>query len=113
MSGFCLVFVCIGLSICYFSIQADRAGAESNRPSLSALRSEWDEKQKDPRFKDNFLQYSRYRAEELTRAGLGTAEKVNWRRARVEARRIFYPRQSRVCGRSGSLQPCGMQLARH
>ena len=64
MTGFCSVFILIGLAVVYASIRSSGKPTTSNRPSLLDLRKEWKEKQKDPDFTHSFLEFSQYRSEE-------------------------------------------------
>jgi len=64
MTGFCSVFIFIGLVVVYASIRSSGKPTTSNRPSLLDLRKEWKEKQKDPDFTHSFLEFSQYRSEE-------------------------------------------------
>ena len=61
MVGFCSIFILIGLGVVYASMKPGRNDAHSKTPSLSALRSEWKERQKDPAFRESFLEFSRSR----------------------------------------------------
>jgi hypothetical protein len=67
MSGFCSIFIFVGLLISYASVTSKDEPSGHKRPSLSTLRKEWNQKRQDPNFNDNFLEYSRYRVAELKR----------------------------------------------
>ena len=69
MTGFCSIFILIGLAVCYASLTSSIKAGSSRRPSLSALRAQWNEKRKDPAFKDSFMEYTRWRIEELAQEG--------------------------------------------
>jgi len=78
MSGFCLVFIIIGLLVSYAIIRPGKNGAQFKRPSLLELRSEWKQKQHDPNFNHSFIEYSQYRVEELRQNAKGETEKIDW-----------------------------------
>ena len=54
MTGFCSIFIFIGLLISYVSMTAKNDAGGFKRPSLSTLRKEWGQRQQDPDFKEIF-----------------------------------------------------------
>lgn len=78
MSAFCSIFIFVGLLISYVSLTAKKDAGGFKRPSLSTLRKEWDQKQVDPNFKENFLEYSRSRAAELEQQAKGETATIPW-----------------------------------
>jgi hypothetical protein len=78
MSGFCSIFIFIGLLVVYASVTSKSKGTAFRRPSLLALRKEWNRKQQDPGFGDNFLQFSRHRIAELEQQAKGKTAAKDW-----------------------------------
>jgi hypothetical protein len=78
MSGFCSIFILIGLLVAYAMIRPGKKAGRFKSPSLLELRAEWKQKQQDPNFKDSFLEYSQYRAEELSQEAKSDTEKTAW-----------------------------------
>ncbi|KPK33195.1 MAG: hypothetical protein AMJ66_05770 [Betaproteobacteria bacterium SG8_40] len=68
----------IGLLVCYAGITSSNKRGKSRRPSLSALRKEWDQKRQDPAFSESFLEYSRQRAAELAQEAKAGTSNVDW-----------------------------------
>ena len=80
MSGFCSIFIIIGLLVAYASLRGGKLKSRSKfrRPSLLALRREWKQKQQNPNFDHGFLEFVRYRVEELSQAARGKTETSRW-----------------------------------
>jgi len=78
MTGFCSIFIFIGLLISYASMTAKNDADGFKRPSLSTLRKEWSQRQQDPNFKENFLEFSQYRIEELKQQAKGETATIPW-----------------------------------
>lgn len=78
MSGFCSIFVLIGLLISYASVTFKEKASVHKRPSLSTLRKEWNQKRLDLNFNDSFLEYGRYRVAELKRQTKDETETIAW-----------------------------------
>lgn len=77
-SGFCSVFILVGLLIVYASFPSKNTASATKRPSLSTLREEWKQRRQDPNFKENFLDYSQSRAAESEHHAKGASESVSW-----------------------------------
>ena len=67
MSLFCLFFVGIGSGLLIAGIFAS-SPRKIKLPSTSELKAEWEEKKKNPTFRENFIDYRRYRLHELNAA---------------------------------------------
>lgn len=78
MSGFCLVFVFIGIVVTYAIIRGGNREAGFRRPSLLALRNEWNQKNKDPSFNSSFIEFARQRFEELGQQSKDQTDKIDW-----------------------------------
>ncbi len=78
MSGFCSVFILIGLLVAYAGIRAGEKKPTNGRPSLSALRREWKQKSSDPQFTMSFLEYAQQRAEQYHQQAKQTAPPLDW-----------------------------------
>ncbi len=78
MSGFCSVFILIGLLVVYASIRPGESGTSFKRPSLLSLREEWKKKRADPDFDDSFLEFSQYRFEEMNQQANTENQNINW-----------------------------------
>jgi len=78
MSGFCSIFIFVGLLLAYASMTAKNDAGGFKRPSLSALRKEWKRRQQDPAFKESFLEFSRSRAAELEQQAKGETATIPW-----------------------------------
>jgi len=78
MTGFCSVFVLIGLLVIYAGMRPGRNQPDFKRPSLLALRKEWKQKSREPGFDENFLQFSQSRIAELSQQAQEKTEKVDW-----------------------------------
>ncbi len=78
MSGFCSIFIVIGLVVAYASITSKNKGNKFNRPSLLALRKEWNQKKQDSSFSENFLEFSRQRISELEQQAREKISTKDW-----------------------------------
>jgi hypothetical protein len=78
MSGFCSIFIFIGLLISYVSMTAKNDAGGFKRPSLLTLRKQWGQRQQDPDFKENFLEFSQHRIEELKQQAKGETATIPW-----------------------------------
>ena len=78
MSGFCSIFISIGLLVIFFGLRPDKAGSGVKRPSLFALRREWRQKQKDPDFNASFIEYSQARYQEFVQKSKSQTESIDW-----------------------------------
>ncbi|MFT5173705.1 MAG: hypothetical protein ACI8W7_001883 [Gammaproteobacteria bacterium] len=78
VSGFCSIFIFIGLLIPYFSIRKSDIGGQFKEPSLATLREEWQQEQQDANFKGSFSSYRHHRVAELRQQAAGTVEKTHW-----------------------------------
>ncbi|UCH47616.1 MAG: DUF3592 domain-containing protein [Betaproteobacteria bacterium] len=78
MSAFCSVFVLIGLLVAYAGIRSAGKKPGSGRPSLSALRREWKQKNSDPQFTMSFLEYAQQRAAEFDEQEKSMAPQLDW-----------------------------------
>lgn len=66
MTGFCSVFVLIGLIVCYAFLKEKPVSAKmANKPSLFALRREWKRKRAESRTQQSFFDFLQERAAEL------------------------------------------------
>ncbi|MGR8929270.1 MAG: DUF3592 domain-containing protein [Gammaproteobacteria bacterium] len=100
-TGFCSVFVLIGLVTCYVILK-EKPVSITNKPSLTALRREWERKQAADGSRQSFFDFARERAAELEtqsrqqrRASHGPAPwfvKKEWRdnRMRSGAKTVLY-----------------------
>ena len=79
ISGFCSIFVFIGLLIVYASIRSSKQAANFERPSLLALRREWKQRLHDPEFSHSFIEYTRQRFEEFGQQAKEISEKTDWK----------------------------------
>jgi hypothetical protein len=79
MTGFCLVFVSIGLLVIYAGFRPGKNQSGYRRPSLLALRKEWKQKIREPGFEQNFLEFSQSRIAESSQPALEKVEPVDWR----------------------------------
>ena len=64
MTGFCSLFILVGLGVIYGSLKASKQPA-FRPPSTTELRREWEEKKTDAGFRQSFIEYRRYRLHEL------------------------------------------------
>ena len=80
MSGFCSVFIAIGVLVSYFSITSQRQNRSASRPSLLALRKEWASKQREAGFNSSFLEYSKLRIAELEQDSKEETATLDWRK---------------------------------
>ena len=78
MTGFCSVFILVGLVVCYAGITSSSKTGKSSPPSLSALRKEWDLKRQTPGFNLDFMDYSRQRREGLGQDGKTDSNNTDW-----------------------------------
>ncbi len=79
MIGFSSIFILIGLGVVYASLRMKKTPAQSKRPSLLAMRREWQKKQQDPAFTEDLLEYIQHRAEESAQTTNATrTEKSEW-----------------------------------
>jgi len=87
---FCAVFVAAGAAVIVFSVRP-RVDAFAP-PSKRQLRAEYDEKRRDPAFRQTFLEYTRWRVHELRHpdraSGDGSSwqSRREWRESRIPAR---------------------------
>jgi len=65
MTGFCLVFILIGLAVAIAVIRAALFPAANPLPTTAQLRREWRERQAEPGFLQSFIRFRRYRLQEL------------------------------------------------
>jgi len=79
MTGFCSVFILIGLLVIYAGIRPGKNPSAFKRPSLLALREEWKQKRREPGFNENFIEFSQARISELSQQAQEKTEKVDWR----------------------------------
>lgn len=79
ISAFCAAFILAGLLVVYAALNGGNSRTISQRPPLSALRREWEEKQKDPNFSDTLLEYARQRHAELEEGEKDARDRQNWR----------------------------------
>jgi len=56
MSGFCSVFIFIGLIVAYSCITSKGSSADK-KPSLTQLRREWNKKCEDPGYEESFIEF--------------------------------------------------------
>ena len=79
MAGFCSIFVLVGVAVAWGGITSKKTAAKSKRPSLSALRKEWQQKQREtPGFNLGFIEYSRQRSVELAQEAPGKQDNSDW-----------------------------------
>lgn len=78
VSGFCSIFIVIGLVVIYAGIRAAKKDPGPARPSLAALRREWKQKSLDPHFSVSLLDYTRQRMEELHQRSKSETQSVDW-----------------------------------
>jgi len=105
ISGFCSIFVFIGLLVAYASIRPGKTVEGFERPSLLALRREWKKMRHDPKFNHNFIEYTRHRFEESDQQANEVAEKVDW-----QTRKGWESVKIRSQGRSGVLVIWGFAI---
>ncbi len=68
MTAFCSFFILFGLGVVYGSLRSAKK-TDYKPPSTTELRREWEQKkQNDPDFKEDFIEYRRYRLHELENA---------------------------------------------
>jgi len=66
MTGFCSVFILIGLVICYASLKTPKQKpGKHNKPSLLELRKQWKQYQADNNSNEGFIEYSQQRFHDL------------------------------------------------
>ena len=78
MSGFCSVFILVGLLLAYASVTSKNTASAFKRPSLSTLRKEWNQRRQDTNFNEGFLEYSQSRAAELKQQAKGETKSTDW-----------------------------------
>jgi len=78
MSGFCSIFILIGLSVGYASIRYGKNQSGVKRPSLLALREEWKHKSHDPAFNHSFVEFYKSRIAELNQQAQDKINNINW-----------------------------------
>ena len=105
MSGFCSIFVIIGLLVAYATIRSGTQVEHFKRPSLLELRDEWKKKRHDPNFNHSFIEYSQYRVEELRRSAKDETDKTHW-----QTRKGWGSAKIRSQGRTGVLVIWGFAI---
>jgi hypothetical protein len=78
MSGFCSIFILIGLFVGYAVIRSGKNQSSVKRPSLLALREEWKHKSHDPEFNHSFLEFYQSRIAELNQQAQDKNSNINW-----------------------------------
>jgi hypothetical protein len=78
MSGFCSIFILIGLFVGYATIRSRKNQSSFKRPSLLALREEWKHKSHDPEFNHNFLEFYQSRIAELNQQARDKSSNIDW-----------------------------------
>jgi len=96
ISGFCSIFVFIGLLIAYASISSNKQAAHSERPSLFALRREWKQRLHDPEFHHSFTEFARQKFEQFGQQAEEASEKLTGKRVRDGVLQKFAPRADLV-----------------
>lgn len=105
MSAFCSFFIIIGMLVSYAIIRPGKNRAGFNKPSLLALRQEWNRKQQDPNFKQSFIEYCRHRFEELGQQSKADTEKIDWK-----TRKGWSSAKIRSQGRMGTFATWGFAI---
>jgi len=105
ISGFCSIFVFIGLLIAYFSVRPGKQAANFKRPSLLALRREWKQRRHDPEFNHSFIEFTRHRIEQFGQQAKQENEKIDWK-----TREGWGSAKIRSQGRTGVLVIWGFAL---
>jgi hypothetical protein len=105
MSGFCSIFILIGILAAYAIIRGGKREAGFRRPSLLALRKEWNQKNKDPSFNSSFIEFARQRFEELGQQSKDQTEKIDW-----QTRKGWESAKIRSQGRTGVLVIWGFAI---
>jgi hypothetical protein len=105
MSVFCSIFIIIGLLVSYAIIRPGKNRTEFKKPSLLALRQEWNQKQHDPEFNQSFIEYCRQRFEELGQQAKADTERVDWK-----TRKGWSSAKIRSQGRTGVFAICGFAI---
>ncbi len=77
--AFCSIFILIGVVISYASTRNNTKQRDVKKQSLSALRTEWKQKQQDPNFKDSFIEYRQHRMAELKQVSKSTTKQIDWK----------------------------------
>ncbi len=68
MTGFCSVFILIGLFVCYGSFTStNKLQRQNKKPSYFKLRKQWKQKQRDPSYDESFLDFALHRQHELNK----------------------------------------------
>ena len=78
VSGFCSIFILIGLLVAYSGIRAANKKPVAGRPSIGMLRREWQQKSGEPKFTMSFLEYVQQRAEEFHQQTKSTSQQLDW-----------------------------------
>ncbi len=105
ISGFCSIFVFIGLLVAYFSIRPDKQAAHFERPSFFALRREWKQRRHDPEFNHSFVEFTRQKFEQFGQQTEEASEKTDWK-----TREGWGSAKIRSQGRSGVLVIWGFAI---
>ncbi len=78
MTGFCSVFILIGLVVMFAGSRPSGKQSTSGRPSLMDLRREWEQKSQDSDFTASFLEYAQQRAEEYNQQPVDKSQRLDW-----------------------------------
>lgn len=105
ISGFCSIFIIIGLLVGYATIRPSKQDKHFKRPSLLELRDEWKKKRHDPNFNHSFIEYSQYRIEELRQSTKDETDKTHW-----QTRKGWDSAKIRSQGRTGVLVIWGFAI---
>lgn len=66
MTGFCSIFIIIGLGVCYASVFS-KTQNKYDMPSHSKLKKEWRQKQSDPKYKESYFDFIKHKRYELAK----------------------------------------------
>ncbi len=100
ISVFCLVFILFGLSLVYSAFTTKRETPQKLiLPTDAELKKEWDSKLSDLEFDESFIEYRRYRLEDIKKQQQPAGETRNWQDKKEWAlNRISSNRKSDVIG---------------
>lgn len=84
MTGFCSVFIMIGLFVCYGSFSStNKLQRQIRKPSYFELRKEWKHKQSDPAYDESFLDFALHRQHELYKQKEKVSDNIDLTRSEV------------------------------
>lgn len=78
MTAFCSVFIFIGLGVVYASTRHSKKRTRHRMPSLNELRKIWQAAQKDPNFKDSFLEFRQHQSAEILEKNDTELKNTDW-----------------------------------